>query len=194
MPIRIRRDDEPAERSETDAVPQPEIVVNARAAPEAPTSQETSVPPSKWAEEPTQTSWAMVGCRCTVTGRGYQLALRREKGTYVLKSIDPGASSDGAEAGKSNSLNQLGGPFDWTGFECPDCEASWSRYRQRGLYIINCSCGSLFCGSEESKDRGLRAKDSPEGREWWWRCPDCKIEQRVELGIEAVNGQTMKGK
>ena len=193
MPIRIRRDDEPAERPEPDAVPQPEIVVNAGAAPETPT-QENSAPPSKWAEEPTQTSWAMVGCRCTVTGRGYQLALRREKGTYVLKSIDPGASPDGAKSGKSSSLNQLGGPFDWTGFECPDCEASWSRYRQRGLYIINCSCGSLFCGSEESKDRGLRAKDSPEGREWWWRCPDCKIEQRVQLGIEAVNGQTMKGK
>ena len=193
MPIRIRRDDDPAERPETDAVPQPEIVVNARAAPDAPTTQETSVPPSKWAEEPTQTSWAMVGCRCTVTGRGYQLALRREKGTYVLKSIDPGASSD-AEAGKSSSLNQLGGPFDWTGFECPDCEASWSRYRQRGLYIINCSCGSLFCGSEESKGRGLTAKNTGAGREWWWRCPDCKIEQRVQLGIEAVSGQTMKGK
>ena len=194
MPIRIRRDDEPVGQPEPDPVPQPDIVVTAGTPPEAPAAQIAATPPTKWAEEPTQTSWAMVGCQCTVTGRSYQLALRREKGTYTLKSIDPGAAPVGAKDSNSSSLNQLGGPFDWTGFECPDCEASWSRYRKRGLYIINCSCGSLFCGSEESKGGGLTAKDSVEGKEWWWRCPSCKIEQRVQLGIEAVSGQTMKGK
>jgi hypothetical protein len=114
--------------------------------------------------------------------------------TCDIQHHQPGAAPPGTKDGKSSSLNQLGGPFDWTGFECPDCEASWSRYRKRGLYIIHCSCGSLFCGSEESKGRGLTAKDSGEGKEWWWRCPNCKIEQRVQLGIEAVSGQTMKGK
>jgi hypothetical protein len=131
----------------------------------------------------------MVACRCTVSGASYQLAFRREAGTYVLRSVDRGGSATVAK-----DMDELEGPFDWTAFECPDCEASWERYRKRGLYVILCTCKSLFCGSEEAKTRGLRKVKGGSGEEWWWLCPQCQSEQRVEIGLNSMEGQAVKGK
>ena len=189
MPIRIRRDDpsEPLPQEEPD---RPEIVVQPAPAAERPAPAGPEAKRAGWSDgAPSQTSWAMVSCRCTVSGASYQLAFRREAGAYVLRSVDRGGS-----AAVAKDLDGLKGPFDWTAFECPDYEASWSRYRKRGLYVILCSCNSLFCGSEESKTRGLRKLNSGSGDKWWWLCPECQTEQPVEIGLEAMEGQAVKGK
>ena len=185
MPIRIRRDD-PAEPPPLDEIEQPEIVVDARSVEDSPAAVPTEPGETPWATAPpSQTSWAMVNCRCTVTGRSYQLAFRRKEGTYVLMSIDRAASPNA-----SKDMDGLAGPFDWTAFECPECGASWSKYRKGGLFVILCSCHSLFCGSEDAKDGGLQRRKG----EWWWNCPECKINQRVKIGLDSVQGQALKGK
>ena len=173
-----------------DEIEQPEIVVDARIAKDSPSGAASERDETPGATSPpSQTSWAIVNCQCTVTGRSYQLAFRRQAGTYVLVSIDRAASPNA-----SKDMDGLTGPFDWTAFECPECGASWTKYRKRGLFVILCSCHSLFCGSEEAKDSGLQRKNGRSGEEWWWRCPECKINQRVKLGLDSVNGQALKGK
>jgi hypothetical protein len=66
-------------------------------------------------DTPKSTTWAMVGCRCTDTGRTFQLTFRHENDQFTLKSIDRHIS-DAA----SKDAGTIKGFFEWDGFECPE--------------------------------------------------------------------------
>ena len=119
MPIRIVRDDETD--SGTSEKPPKHIVVTAVSY--SPLEQypvQAGRPNTDSKSISKQTGWAMVACRCTATGRLFQLAFRKEGKTYVLASIDRQVGSNTSE-----DMSGIDGPFDWSMFACPECGRTW---------------------------------------------------------------------
>lgn len=136
-------------------------------------------------DTPKSTTWAMVGCRCTATGRTFQLTFRHENDQFTLKSIDRHIS-DAA----SKDAGTIKGPFEWGGFECPECHRGWTKEDDTAPAwpVIMCVCNSLFCTR-----KGVYSKKSKAGPEWWWRCPNCHIDALVGR-LESLEGVAIKGK
>ena len=189
MPIRIVRDDASDSRPGEEREPTP-IVVDAAASSShgqysVPIESPKPVPESV----PAQTSWAMVACRCTSTGQSFQLAFRKQGETYVLASIDRHLGSDTSE-----DMSGIEGPFDWSMFACPECGRAWGTGKAdekggMGPPVVHCSCSNLFCTAE-----GLRRDTKKGGGSWWWKCPRCRTNRPVTVGIDSLRGQTLKGK
>ena len=140
-----------------------------------------------WPESaPSQTTWAMVACQCTLTGRSYQLAFRKEHDTLVLVSIDPTVTP-----GTSKDMGGVEGPFDWAIFECPECGRTWRKAgdTEPPFPVVFCSCRSLFCSRE-----GVRRKKGRSGEEWWWRCPKCGTDARIRMKVDSLDALALKGK
>ncbi len=187
MPIRVRRDDVPDGQSSGQADQQPLITVTEQAAmkgPSGPTVATEKAQPT--GEVPSQTTWAVVSGKCTLTKRPYLLTFRKEGDTFALKSVERDESSTALE-----DMTGIEGPFDWTAFACPECGITWSKGGGKGpeCPVIACSCRSLFCTA-----RGVGRKKGRPDNEWWWRCPKCSIEAPVQIGLNALDGQAMKGK
>ena len=188
MPIRIVRDDT-SDHGPGDERPRP-IVVDGAASSSSEQSRASADRPKTIPESiPKQTAWAMVACRCTSTGRSFQLAFRKEGETYVLASIDrnvgPNASKD---------MSGIDGPFDWSTFACPECGMAWGTHKsdekgRMGPPVVHCSCRNLFCTGE-----GLRRETKKGDGSWWWKCPQCQTNRQVTVGIDSLRGQAVKGK
>ena len=171
MPIRIMRDDAAERHSAEQPDIEPIVVRRSDTAKEADVKTEETKLKAGSESPPSQTTWAMVGCQCTLTQRSYQLAFRKEGGTYVLRSIDrqlaPTASKD---------MSGIEGSFDWRIFACPECARTWRRSKKEEAVppVIYCTCRSLFCTA-----RGLQKQEGKSGDEWWWSCPKCGIHEQM---------------
>ena len=177
MTIHIRRDDDTPEPQQEP--PERAIVVEG-----AGQAKAAVVPRSEG--PPVQTTWAMVACQCTSTGRSYQLAFRKDEDAFVLKSIDRNVAPTTAR-----DASGVEGPFNWAAFTCPECGRGWSKAGEdRPAWpVILCSCRSLFCTS-----KGVYGKKGRSAEGWWWRCPRCGIDARVEMRLDSLDGVALKGK
>ena len=188
MPIRIVRDDE-SDRGPEKMHSRPIMVDGISSSFSEQYAVQADKPKAVPKSIPTQTGWAMVACRCTSTGRSFQLAFRKEGETYVLASIDRHVGSN-----TSTDMSGIDGPFDWKLFACPECGRAWGTGKSgeqsgMGPPVILCSCNNLFCTA-----KGLR-KDTKKGDDsWWWNCPRCQINSQVTVGIKSLHGQMLKGK
>ncbi len=196
MPIRIVRDDTPGEARPDNDADLPAIVVKPPgsngSSPMEPPRDEAKQPPmdaKKGGDEngvPKPTTWVMVACKCTSSGRSYQLTFRHENEQFVLKAIDRQISG-----AASTDVSGIQGPFEWSGFECPECRRGWTKGdgSAPAWPVLMCTCGSLFCTR-----KGVYSKQGKAGREWWWRCPQCHTDALVELRLESLEGVAIKGK
>ena len=189
MPIRIVRDDASDSQPEEEREPRLIVVDGAASSSSgqygAPADKPKVIPESI----PTQTAWAIVACRCTSTGRSFQIAFRRDGDTYVLQSMDRHVSSS-----TSKDMSGIEGPFNWGMFACPECGRTWGTGKTdekggTGPPVIHCSCRNLFCTAE-----GLRRETKKGDDSWWWKCPHCRTNRRVSVGIDSLHGQAVKGK
>ncbi len=203
MPIRIIRDDTPGEARPDNDADLPAIVVKPPDTtynrPKDPPADQVKQPPieskapsieAKGSPDanglPKPTTWAMVACQCTTTGRSYQLTFRHENDQFVLKAIDRQISG-----AASNDVGGIEGPFEWSGFECPECRRGWTKGDDNtpAWPVLMCSCKSLFCTR-----KGVYSKKGKDGPEWWWSCPKCRVDALVELRLESLEGVAIKGK
>ena len=184
MPIRIRRDDTPDPEPAGDQA----IVVTTEDEPPGlgPMSAGQAKDGGWTGDTPTQTTWAMVSCECTLTGQAYQLVFRNEGDTFVLKSIDRAVSSTTAR-----DMGGIDGPFDWAVFQCPECGRGWQKESdvEPAWPVVFCSCRSLLCSKRGVQSRKGGTKDG-----WWWHCPKCGIEAKISQRLDSLDGQALKGK
>ena len=192
MPIRVIRDRDTEQRLNEPV--QRTIVIDGSTRPKSSSEPISPVRPKQDPEQqPGVTSWALVSCACTMTGKSYQLVFRREAETFVLKSIDR-AMDEGDTKGTSG----VDGPFNWDAFQCPECGISWTKGSNSDLPfpVLKCSCGSLFCTR-----KGLRMVEPAKGKGkgegevvWGWKCPKCGVDGEVKRALNSFSGQTLKGK
>ena len=158
MRIRIRRDDSSDEHPSDE--PDAGGIVVARPAGAKEASDLTDeAEKGGWPESaPSQTTWAMVACQCTLTGRSYQLAFRKEHDTLVLVSIDPTVTP-----GTSKDMGGVEGPFDWAIFECPECGRTWRKAgdTEPPFPVVFCSCRIEWGQRRQWPDRSGWSAPSP---------------------------------
>ena len=186
MPIRIIRDDS-QDRPPTEEVDPQSIVVATQGEAKEPADdagEATKILADKG--PPVQTTWAMVQCQCTLSGRSYQLVFRKEEGSFVLISVDRTVDSTARK-----DMSGIEGPFDWAAFECPECSGTWEKTDATAPAwpVILCSCQSLFCTTKGLSKRKGKSDDG-----WWWRCPKCGIDALASVGIDSLDGKALKGK